>query len=192
MSVGDSIQRVGSVATIAELAQRVEQMERFLSGGIGPVDLMGSPSHNAADLGGPAQIWRRLYAGGLTIGATDIDLTTVAQQLAAASAVIYTAAGDHDATTDITALRFLVLGAGAQGGGGGGGGGGVGGFADREPGHPGHNGALAPLGGAIVTRTQPTDSIIVTVGAGGSWGSPARPPSIRAGSERAACPAGIR
>ena len=172
MSVGDTIVRTGSFATIGELAQRVEQLERFLSGGVGPVDLLGAASHGAVDLGAPAQAWRRLYALGITVGGVDLDLTTIAQQLAATAPAIYTAGGAHDATTDITTLRFLVL---AQGGGGGGAAGSPG--SSDTAGGPGASGTPAPLTGAIIVRAVSSDPITVTVGAGGAGGAASSHPS---------------
>ena len=179
MSVGSTIGRTGSVATVAELAQRLEAIERFLSGGIGPVDLMGAPANGAVDLGGPAQRWRRIYADGLTVGATPIDLTTVAQQLAATSPAIYTTAGEHDATTAITTLGFLVLGAGGQGGGGG-----AGYSANTEFSDSGYSGLIASIGGAIVMRARAGDSIVVTIGDGGDGGAggPSYPKAGSAGA----------
>ena len=165
MSVGSTIVRTGSAATVAELAQRVEALERFLSGGIGPVDLMGAIANGAVDLGGPAQRWRRIYADGLTVGATDVDLTTVAQQLAATSPVVYSTAGDHAATTAITTLAFLALGGGGQGGGGGAAFSANGEFSDC-----GSSGLYGAIGGAIIMRASPTDSIVVTIGDGGDGG----------------------
>ena len=168
MSVGDTLVRAGSAATVGELAQRIEQLERFLSGGVGPIDLMGTASHGAVDIGGPAQAFRRLYALGITVGAVDLDLTTVAQQLTATSPAIYTAAGAHDATTDVTTLRFMVLGVGGQGGGGGGGAVVIGN--EDEPSSSGWPGLPAAFGGSIIQRAVSTDSITVNVGSGGDGG----------------------
>lgn len=190
MSAGSSIS--GTIqATLADAVQKLSALYTWARNGPGPVDALGTPTHQQTDLGSAAHSWRRVYATELVLGGfvvTGSDLADIS------GALVLVGPAADDATLPITtlAVRPLIGDAAtsvtmllsAPGGGGGGGGGGTRASVGTSPSarSPGFSGLGGGSGGQGVSPTptlktfalapaQAVNVIIARPGTGGAGGA---------------------